>query len=216
MQRQGSLRTRGYDIYKASVDAYSSLGWFSDPIYSPMLQRKLWSLADLFFHELTHRTYWARNASEFNESIAEFVAYKLTSEYLQLHKYDEELQSFYNYWKDRKKYVAWLKELRRNLNALFKSRADIATTELQVRKQQVYADAVEQRPDFEQYNFVGKLERWNNARVAVASMYYFDYQKYHQAYECLDAKHSFADIGAFLSYLKSIKNISEEKFFSLC
>ncbi|MDE3269842.1 MAG: aminopeptidase [Pseudomonadota bacterium] len=211
-----ALKSKGYDVSKASVDAYSSLGWFADPIYSPMLKRKLWSLADLFFHELTHRTYWAKNSSEFNESIAEFVAYKLTSEYLQINKHQAELQSFHNYWHDRKKYVVWLRELRQNLKELFKTADAIGADEFQARKQQVYKRAVAQQPDFEQYNFVGKLERWNNARVAVASMYYFDYPKYNQIYECLDSKHNFADMEAFLSYLKSIKSISDAKFLALC
>ena len=77
------LANAGYDIHTSNVDAFSSLGWFSDPIYSTMLQRSVWSLADLIFHELTHRTYWIQNNSEFNESIAEYVAYRLTVEFLQ-------------------------------------------------------------------------------------------------------------------------------------
>ena len=75
------LARDGYEIHKGGVAAYSSLGWFADPVYSSMLRRSDVELAHLFFHELTHRTIWLNDGVEFNENLAEYVADVLTDKY---------------------------------------------------------------------------------------------------------------------------------------
>src|SRR5207248_1330211 len=49
---------KGLDVYKSAAGAFSSLGWFDDPIFSAMLSHGDADTAHLFFHELTHRTLW--------------------------------------------------------------------------------------------------------------------------------------------------------------
>ena len=63
----------GYDTYLRPVGAYSTLGWFSDPILSTMLRYSESTLADLVIHELTHATVWIEGDVTFNESLASFV-----------------------------------------------------------------------------------------------------------------------------------------------
>lgn len=63
----------GYDTYLRPVSAYSTLGWFPDPILSTMLRYDEADLADLIFHELTHATLWIEGDVTFNESLASFV-----------------------------------------------------------------------------------------------------------------------------------------------
>jgi predicted aminopeptidase len=63
----------GYDTYLRPVGAYSTLGWFSDPILSTMLRYLEPTLADLVIHELTHATVWIEGDVTFNESLASFV-----------------------------------------------------------------------------------------------------------------------------------------------
>ena len=66
-----SLQQQGYEIYLYGVRAYSTLGWFDDPILNTMLNTgsELY-LAGLIFHELTHQVVYVKGASEFNESFA--------------------------------------------------------------------------------------------------------------------------------------------------
>lgn len=64
---------KGYDTYLRPVSAYSTLGWFSDPILSTMLRYSEGTLADLIIHELTHATVWIEDDATFNESLASFV-----------------------------------------------------------------------------------------------------------------------------------------------
>jgi predicted aminopeptidase len=64
---------QGYDTYLRGVGAFSTLGWFRDPLLSTMLRYPAQSLADVIIHELTHATIWIEGDADFNESLATFV-----------------------------------------------------------------------------------------------------------------------------------------------
>jgi predicted aminopeptidase len=66
-------RQAGQDVYVSGVEAYSTLGWFDDPILSSMLGWGDERLATLIFHELAHQQFYVKDDSEFNESFASFV-----------------------------------------------------------------------------------------------------------------------------------------------
>ncbi|MCC6370436.1 MAG: aminopeptidase [Bacteroidia bacterium] len=72
----------GYDVDMRSVSAWSTLGWFNDPLLSSMLLRSKGGLCNLLFHELFHATYYAPNAVDVNENLASFVAHKATIKFL--------------------------------------------------------------------------------------------------------------------------------------
>jgi predicted aminopeptidase len=66
-------KERGYDTFLRPVSAYSTLGWFDDPVVTSMLGYRDDALADLIIHELTHATVWVDGDVGFNESLATFV-----------------------------------------------------------------------------------------------------------------------------------------------
>ncbi len=66
-------RQEGKDVYVSGVEAYSTLGWFNDPILSSMLGWGDERLATLIFHELAHQRFYVKDDTEFNESYARFV-----------------------------------------------------------------------------------------------------------------------------------------------
>ena len=68
-----SLDARGYDVLMRSISAYSTLGYFSDPVLSTMIHYREEALADLIFHELTHATVFVDGHADFNENLASFV-----------------------------------------------------------------------------------------------------------------------------------------------
>lgn len=66
-------KLEGKDVYVSGVEAYSTLGWFNDPIISSMMNWGDERLATLIFHELAHQRFYVKDDSEFNESYATFV-----------------------------------------------------------------------------------------------------------------------------------------------
>jgi predicted aminopeptidase len=68
------LNARGDDVYVGGVAAYSTLGWFADPILSTMLRWDDDELIGTVFHELAHQLVYVKNDTAFNESFASFVA----------------------------------------------------------------------------------------------------------------------------------------------
>ena len=67
------LKALGDDVYVGTVPAYSTLGWFDDPVLNTMLRWDDDELAGTIFHELTHQKLYVANDTTFNESLATFV-----------------------------------------------------------------------------------------------------------------------------------------------
>jgi len=67
------LRTRGLETYVGGVSAFSTLGFFADPILNTMLRWDDDELAGTIFHELAHQRVYLKGDTEFNESFASFV-----------------------------------------------------------------------------------------------------------------------------------------------
>lgn len=68
-----SLQEEGYDAYLRPVNAYSTLGYFDDPLLSTMLDDPPEALAEMLLHELAHATIFVDGHTDYNESLATFV-----------------------------------------------------------------------------------------------------------------------------------------------
>jgi predicted aminopeptidase len=67
------LRRRGLDVCTVPVRAYSTLGWFDDPVTGPMLRQSEGALVETLLHELVHATAFVPGDAQFNEGVASFV-----------------------------------------------------------------------------------------------------------------------------------------------
>jgi len=67
------LREQGYETWIGGSSAYSTLGWFADPILNTMLRNDDDALAGTIFHELAHQKLYVKGDTQFNESFATFV-----------------------------------------------------------------------------------------------------------------------------------------------
>jgi predicted aminopeptidase len=65
-----ALRAEGYDVHIGGVPAYSTLGWFDDPVLSTFIRYPDAEVARLIFHELAHQVAYVKNDTVFNESFA--------------------------------------------------------------------------------------------------------------------------------------------------
>ncbi|MDX8525792.1 aminopeptidase [Mesorhizobium sp. MSK_1335] len=70
LESAAELQRQGLDVYVSGVTAYSTLGWFSDPLLSTMLRQDDTHLASLIFHELAHQKVYVNGDSAFNEAFA--------------------------------------------------------------------------------------------------------------------------------------------------
>ena len=81
-QLQKSLKLEGFDTIVKPAGAYSTLGWFKDPILPHMLAWSEYRTANTLLHELTHATTWIAGSAEFNESFANYVGKKGALSYI--------------------------------------------------------------------------------------------------------------------------------------
>ena len=74
-----------FDVWDFHSSAYSTLGWFRDPVTTPMLRRGVQGLAEVLIHEMVHETLFIEDQPDFNEQLASFVGAKAALEYVTLH-----------------------------------------------------------------------------------------------------------------------------------
>ncbi len=67
------LRKEGFDVYVDGVEAYSTLGWFKDPLLNTFMDSNEPELAEVLFHELGHKRVFASGDTDFNEAFATIV-----------------------------------------------------------------------------------------------------------------------------------------------
>lgn len=82
------MRAQGYDVYVAPVQAYSTLGWFDDPVLNTLMRGSEWYTASIIFHELTHARLYVPGDTAFNEAYA--VAVQEEGERRWLARYGDE------------------------------------------------------------------------------------------------------------------------------
>lgn len=68
------LEQQGFDVYVGGVTAYSTLGWFRDPVLNTFIHDDDADLAELLFHELAHQRLFVSGDTDFNEAFATAVA----------------------------------------------------------------------------------------------------------------------------------------------
>jgi len=122
------LEKKDLDVWVRKVDAFSTLGWFKDPLYSYMRDYSVGRLADLIIHELVHATVFIKGQVKFNEELAEFIGSEGARLYVES-RYgadSEEYRESFSSDGEYKKYVAFIQELIADLDKLYSSEIDRA------------------------------------------------------------------------------------------
>ena len=204
----------GYEVHQGAATAFSSLGWFSDPVYSSMLRRSDAELASLYFHELTHRTVWLRDGVEFNENLAEFVADELTEDFFAELKREGELEELRQGKTDDVLFRVWLTKLRKDLEENLNSTKNMPADRRVSEKNKIISLALLAKPKFKRFDIVG-LAPWNNARILAASLYSPDTENFVRAAKCFWGKEQGANMGRFLKALEKSAEKTSNGFESL-
>jgi predicted aminopeptidase len=169
------LRARGLDVTVEGVSAYSTLGWFRDPVLSSFIDWPAPDLASLIFHELAHQRLYVKNDTVFNESFASVIEREGLTRYLRQEGDEAALASWQVDHDRQDQFAALVLGYRERLRDLYASSID--TQEKLRRKQQVFADLVSAYQDLKaSWGGYAGYDRWfgrdlNNANLASVGAY---------------------------------------------
>ncbi|MEQ8362983.1 MAG: aminopeptidase [Cyclobacteriaceae bacterium] len=90
------LQEEGWDVGVRNPGGWSTLGWFTDPILSGMLERNEGDLASLIIHEMVHATIFIKDSVEFNENLASFIGDSAAYSFIAA-KYGRQSQEYLTY-----------------------------------------------------------------------------------------------------------------------
>jgi len=120
-QIAAGLQGDGYDVTVSGVDAYSTLGWFHDPVLNCFVHNTDINLAELIFHELTHRRLFRHGDTAFNEALASAYAEECVKRWLVWQKRDADLRRYEQLLVRRKQFYDRIDLTRMRLETLYAS-----------------------------------------------------------------------------------------------
>ncbi len=170
------LRKKGMDVFVSPAAAYSSLGWFNDPLLSTMVSGSNIRLAAYLFHELAHQRLYIKGDGLFNEGYASFVEETAIKLWLQSNQRQDELfqwQQLQNASIDFQKLIG---EVRYDLADIYRSdKPEPIKRKQKAEVFQSFSDAYEQL-SAEKWNGKRYYASWfegtvNNARLALYNTY---------------------------------------------
>jgi predicted aminopeptidase len=130
------MRKKGMDVLVSPATAYSSLGWFKDPLLSTMLSASDVRLAAYLFHELAHQRLYVKNDGLFNEGYASFVEERGIMAWLAFDQRHSDLQKWQQLQTASKDFAGLVRQVRGELVDLYHS--DITAIAKRVQKKEQF------------------------------------------------------------------------------
>jgi predicted aminopeptidase len=170
------LEAQNFDTHISNVPAYSTLGWFDDPVLSSFIYWPDYRLAGLLFHELTHQRIFVENDTRFNESLAVAVQQAGTALWLRSSHRNAQQDEFQRWVEYQREVIELIRETRETLAELYRSEA--SATIKRNQKLVIFADARQSYSALaSRLNYPGGYENWfagdlNNAKLGSVAAYY--------------------------------------------
>jgi predicted aminopeptidase len=198
------------DTYVRGVTAYSTLGWFNDPILSTMMRYSEEELVETIIHESVHATIFIKDNVDFNEQLAMFIAKKATLKYYK-EKSDEMYKKIIKEQRNEDIFADYLMASYKKIKKFYKIKEN-RTPELKAKlfediKDDYKKEFVKKISD-RKYDFILK-QNLNNAYFAAQRTYHMNQKKFEVVFE----KDGKKDITTFIKVLKKLSSNEIKKLF---
>jgi predicted aminopeptidase len=171
------LEKQGLDVYVGGVTAYSTLGWFSDTVFSTIIRRDESATAALIFHELAHQILYVSDDTTFNESFATTVEQEGLRRWMAANGNPLGYQAYVLQGRRRQGYLALVTTYREKLAELYRQE-NMVPEEMRLRKAALFADMRDEYADLKAdwHGYPG-YDNWfdttlNNAKLNSVGTYY--------------------------------------------
>ncbi len=131
------LGKQGYDVYVGGVTAYSTLGWFDDPVLSTFIDFSEARTAALIFHELAHQILYVKDDTAFNESFATLVEQEGLRRWQQASSTKRIYSEYLRQHRSREQFIQLIMLYRQKLELLYQT--DLTPSEKRVRKTTIFS-----------------------------------------------------------------------------
>ena len=175
-QYADGLSAKGYDVYVAGVTAYSTLGWFDDPVLSTFIQYPKAQSAALIFHELAHQVLYVKGDTVFNESFATAVEQEGLQRWQAASQASHIYSDYLSSYRRQQQFIHLIMRYRRTLETLYQSNA--STKVKREKKSSIFSDL---RDEFGRLktnsNGLSAYDNWmnyslNNAKISSVLAYH--------------------------------------------
>lgn len=205
-EEAAALARLGLDTSLSEVSAWSTLGWFNDPILSNNLELNTGEFARLILHESTHATIYIKSDDVFNENLATYIGNQGALQFLAIFfgKNSIEYKELQDRLEDIALYEAFMAKSTVELKQLYDSAVNLdleSKDSLKKMKMEQLAGELKRIAfnDSSRYaNYADRWPQWNNAHFTGFLQYYSQQDSIHTV-----VKSRFA--GNLKSYLTSLK-----------
>jgi len=204
-----ALRKRGLEVYVGGVDAYSTLGWFRDPVLNTFVYRSDAEIAELLFHELTHQRLYLSGDTDFNEAFATAFGEEGARRWLKSKGREKELRTYEAETGLYREFIHLVLETRERLRTIYGESSGEGVKGLKSKELaslRTRADALTRK-----WGGVLSLDRWfatpvNNARLNTLATYYDLVPGFERLLKECDG-----DLEKFCQRVESMKRLSNDE-----
>jgi len=204
------LSEQGLDVYVAGVPAYSTLGWFDDPLLSSMLDRGEIVAAAYIFHELAHQQFYLKGDGAFNEAFATAVEEIGVLEWLQQQDRGQDVQRYDDWLIQKSIFSEFVKSSRDEFEVLYQQEYDIE--KMQAEKEILISEMRRKFANLSsENNQIARYSKWmagplNNAQLGAISLYRELLPSFRRIFGVCEN-----DLDRFYGYVERIAKLPEEQ-----
>ncbi len=170
------LKQQGLDVMVGGSQAYSTLGWFSDPLLSSFVLGDESRMIEIIFHELAHQLLYIDDDTAFNEAFATLVAQEGMRRWYQSQQSPQQWQKYTQRQQRRQQFNELLLKTRAELTGIYNTAE--RQTNLQQQKRDAFARLQSRYQQFKRsWNDYNGYDKWmqqglNNAHIALTATYH--------------------------------------------